>query len=73
MNFGITLAEHLMIAASASLFCTAINYENELNLKVAASNVNVKMHQLSSKQRILGVRETVAQWKTSEGLRRTGS
>ena len=34
--------------------------------KVAASNVNIEIHQLFSKQRILGVRVTIAQQKTSE-------
>ena len=55
------------------MFYFAINYENELNMKVAASNVNIKIHQLSSKQRILGVREKIAQRKTSGGLRQTAS
>ena len=71
-TFGMTLAEHLTMAASANRFYIAINYENELNMKVAASNVNIKIHQLFSKQRILGVGETIAQRKTSGGLRRTG-
>ena len=48
MTFGMTLAEYLTMAASASMFYIAINYENELNMKVAASNVNIKMHQLFS-------------------------
>ena len=69
MTFGMTLAEHLTMAASASMFYIVINYENELNMKVAPSNVNIKMHQLFSKQRILVVRETIAQRKTSGGLR----
>ena len=43
-----TLAEHLTMAASAGMFYIATDYENELNMKVAASNVNVKMHQLFS-------------------------
>ena len=73
MNFGMTLAEHLAMAASASMFYIALNYENELNMKVAASNVNIKIHQLFSKQRIVGVRETIAQWETLGGLTRTGS
>ena len=68
-----TLAEHLTMAASASMFYIAINYENELNMKVAASNVNIKIHQLFFKQRILGVRVTIAQRKTSGDLTRTGS
>ena len=73
MTFGMTLAEHLTMAASASMFYIAINYENELNMKVAASNINIKIHQLFSKQRIVGVPETTAQRKTSGGLTRTGS
>ena len=61
------------MAASAGKLYIAINYENELNMKVAASNVNIKIHQLFFKQRIFGVRVTIAQWKTSGGLTRTGS
>ena len=61
MTFGMTLAERLTVAA------------NEPNLKVAASNVNLKIPQLFSRQRILGVRVTIAQRKTSEDLARTGS
>ena len=30
MTFGMTLAEHLWMAASASMFYIAIDYENEL-------------------------------------------
>ena len=58
---------------SASMFYIAIDYENEPNIKVAASNVNIKIHQLFSKRRILGVRVTIAQRKTSGGLTRTCS
>ena len=54
MNFGMTLAEHLTMVASASMFYIAITYENELNMKVAASNTKIKIYQLFSKQRILG-------------------
>ena len=73
MTFGMTLAEHLTMAASASMFYIAINYENELNMKVAASNINIKIHQLFSKQRILSARVTIAQRKTSGDLTRTCS
>ena len=73
MTFGITLAEHLKMAGSASMFYIENNYENELNMKVAAGNVNVKIYHLFSKQRIPGVLETIAQRKTSGGLTRTGS
>ena len=48
MTFGMTFAEHLTMAASADMFYIAIDYENELNMKVAASNGNIKMHQLFS-------------------------
>ena len=44
MTFGMTLAEHLTMAASANMFYFAIDYENELNMKVAACNVNIKIH-----------------------------
>ena len=71
MTFGMTLAEHLTMAASANMFYFAIDYENEPNMKVAASNANIKIH-LFSKQPILGVRMTIAQRKTSGGLTRTG-
>ena len=68
-----TLAEQLTMAASANMFYFAIDYENEPNMKVVASNVNIKMHQLFFEQWIVGVRVTIAQWKTSGGLTRTGS
>ena len=68
-----TLAKQLTIAASASMLSITIDYENEPNMKVAASNVNIKIHQLFSKQRILGVRVTTAQRKTSGGWTQTGS
>ena len=73
MTFGITLAEHFTMAASANMFYFAVDYENELNMKVAASNVNIKIHQLFFKQRIFGVQMTIAQRKASGGLTRTGS
>ena len=73
MTFGMTLAEHLTMAASAGIFYIAIDYENEPNMKVAASNVNIKIHQLFSKQGILGVCVTIAQRKTSGNLTRTCS
>ena len=73
MTFGMTSAEHLTMAASANLFYFAIDYENKLNMKVAASNINIKIHQLFSKQRILGICVTNAQRKTSGDLTRTCS
>ena len=50
MTFGMTLAEHLTMAASAGMFYISIDYEYELNMKVAASNINIKIHQLFCKQ-----------------------
>ena len=41
MTFGMTLAEHLTKAASANMFYFSIDYENEPNMKVAASNVKI--------------------------------
>ena len=72
MTFGMTLAEHLTMAASASMFYIAIDYENEPNMKVAASNINIKIHQLFSKQQILGACENIVQRKTSGCLTQTG-
>ena len=73
MTFRMTLAEYFTMAASANMFYFAIDYENELNMEVAASNVNIKIHQLFFKQRIFGVRVTIAQRKTSGSWARTGS
>ena len=73
MTFRMTLEEQLTIAASASMFYIAIDYKNKPNMKVAASNINIKIHRLFSKQRILGVRMTTAQRKTSGDLTRTCS
>ena len=67
MTFGMTLAEHLTKAVSANMFYFAIDYKNEPNMKVAASNVNIKK-QLFFKKRILGVRVAMAQRKTLGGL-----
>ena len=60
MTFGTTLGDHLAMAASA-------------NMKTAANNINIKIHQLFSKQRILGVSVTIEQWKISVDLTRTCS
>ena len=68
MTFGMTSAEHLKKATSANMFYFAIDYENGTNMKVAASNVNIKIHQVFLKKRIPGVRETIAQRKILGGL-----
>ena len=64
MTFGMTLADHLTKAASANMFYFATDYENEPNMKVAASNINIKIHQLFFKQRILGIHVTIARTRT---------
>ena len=64
MTFGMTLPEHLTMAASANTFYFEIDYENEPSMKVAVNNVNIKINLLFFKQRILGVRVTIAQRKT---------
>ena len=46
MAFGITLAEHLTMTASGSMIYIAIDYKNEPYMKVAASNISNKIHQL---------------------------
>ena len=70
MAFRMTLEEQLTMAASASMFYIAIDYKNKI---IAASNININIHRLFSKQRILGVRMTTAQRKTSGDLTRTCS
>ena len=59
-DFWNDFREHLMLAASASMFYLAIGYKNKPNMKVAASNISIKIHQLFSKQRILHVGVTTA-------------
>ena len=73
MTFGMTLAEHITKGTSASMFYIAIGYKNEPNMKVAASNINIRIHQLFYKQWILAVGLTIAHWKTSGDLARTCS
>ena len=64
MTFGMTLVEHFTMAASANVFYFAVDYENKPNIKVAASNVNIKIYQLFFKKWILGFCVTIAQRKT---------
>ena len=61
MTFEMTLAEHLTMAASANMFYFAIDYENKPNVKVAASNVNIKINQQFFKQLVVGVCVTTTQ------------
>ena len=65
MTFGVTFGKHLMMATSTNRFYVAIDME------VAAININIKIHRLFSKQRILGVHVTIIQWKIFGDLSRT--
>ena len=56
-----TLRKDLTIATPANMFNTAIDCKNKIKLKKAASNVNIKIQQLFSKQRILGFHVTILQ------------
>ena len=73
MTFGMTLGEHFSMAASANMLYIAVDYKNKTNMKVAAGNINIKIHQLFSKQQFLSVRMTIAQRKISGDLRQTCS
>ena len=53
------------MAASANMLYIGINYKIKTNMKVAASNKNIKMHELFSKQWILGVHIIIVQRKIS--------
>ena len=55
-SFGRTLGEHLKMTASANVFYITIDFKAQTNIRVAATNINIKIHHLFSKQRILGVR-----------------
>ena len=57
-----------MIAASAYMFYIAIGYKNKANMKVAGSNMNIKIHQIFSEQLILSVYLTIVQRKISVDL-----
>ena len=59
------------MAASANMFYIAIGCKNKANMKVAASNINIKIRQMFSEQRILGVCMTTVQRKISVDLTRT--
>ena len=70
-DFSNNLREHHTMAASANMFYIAIGCKNKANMKVAASNINIEIHQLFSEQRIRGVRVSIVQWKISVDLTRT--
>ena len=49
MTFRATLVKHLMMVASANMFYVVI--DDRTYMEVAVSKKNIKIHQLSSKQR----------------------
>ena len=51
MTFRATLVKHLMMVASTNMFYVVIDDKNKIYMEVAVSNTNIKIHQLSSKQR----------------------
>ena len=65
MTFGVTLGKHLMIAVSANMSYVAIDYKNKTYMEVVATNINIKIHHLFTKQQIFGVRMTTVQRKIS--------
>ena len=65
MTFGATLGKHLIPPASANIFYVAVDYKNKTYMEVAATNINIKIHQLFSKQRSFGFRVAIAQRKIS--------
>ena len=44
------------MTASANVFYITIDFKAQTNIRVAATNINIKIHHLFSKQRILDVR-----------------
>ena len=68
MTFGTTLEEQLMMAASIKMFYIAIDHKNKTYIEAIVSHINIEIHQLFSKQRIVGVRVTIVQWKISGNL-----
>ena len=60
MTFGATLEERLTMAAAANMFYIAIDYKNKIHMKVAGSNINIKIHQLFSKEWIFSVCVTIS-------------
>ena len=73
MNFGKALGEHLKMVASASMFYITIDRKNKTNMKVGAININIKIHQLFSKQQIFGICVIFIQWEILGDLTQTCS
>ena len=43
-DFRKDFGEYLTVTASTNMFYIAINYKNKANMKMSASNINIKMH-----------------------------
>ena len=56
---------------NSAKFYIATDYKNKGSIKVAASNTNIKIHQLFYKQWILGACVTIVQWEIAGDLTRT--
>ena len=67
------LGEYLKMVVSASMFYITIDNKNKTNMKVGDININIKIHQLLSKQQIFGICVTFAQRKILGYLTRTCS
>ena len=73
MTFEMTLGEHPRWLLLLVCFILQLTIRMNQIWKCAASNRNIKIHKLFSRQRILGVRVTIVKRKTSGGLKRTCS
>ena len=65
LAFGMTLGQQFRMAASAIIFNIAIEFKNKSNMRVRASNINIKIRQLFSKQWIIGVCVIITQSQNS--------
>ena len=68
-----TLGKQFTTAASAIIFNIAIEFKNKFNMRVTDRNINIKIHQLFSKQWIIGERVITAQRKILGNSTRTSS
>ena len=67
MTFGVTLGRHLMMVASPNIFYVAIDYKNKTYMEVAATSINMKIHQLFSKHENTSAVFLVSSWPLYSG------
>ena len=67
MTFGTTSGEQLTMAASANIFYVTIDYKNKTNLKVAASNINIKQISCFLNSRFLVIAWPLYSGKSHDG------